>query len=136
MNLAGQIIGVILVIGGLVGAGVYFGHGSRDEEVENLELKVQAETLRADGQTATLRSLKAKLVEERIRRQQMQTTAEAELAALAGRVAALSRAAERFENDLRKKASNDEDCTALRAQPVCAAVADGLWGRQTTAGSH
>lgn len=136
MNLTGQIIGVVLVIGSLVGSGYYFGHGSRDDEVEKLELEVQAQMLRADGETATLRSLKGKLVEERMRRAQMQRAAESELGELAGRVAALSRAAERFENDLRKKASNDEDCTVLRAQPVCAAVADGLWGRQTTAGPH
>lgn len=136
MNLTGQIVGVLLIIGGLFGAGFYYGHGSRDDDIDTLNLKVQAQKLRADGETATLRSLKAKLVDERVRRAQMQRTAESELAGLAGRVAALSRASERFENDLRKKVSNDEDCTALRAQPVCSTVADGLWGRPAAAGTH
>lgn len=135
MNITGQIVGVLLVIAGLFGAGALAGRHSRQDDIDTLTLEVQAQTLRADGETAALRSLKAKLVEERVRRSKMQRTAEAELAALSGRVAALSRAAERFETDLRKKASNDEDCAALRALPVCAAVADGLWGATAT-GSH
>lgn len=136
MNLTGQIVGVLLVIAGLFGVGVIAGRHSRQDDIDTLKLEVQAQTLRADGEAATLRSLKAKLVEERARRAEMQRTAEAELAALAGRVAELTRTAERFETTLRKKASNDEDCAALRMQPVCAPLADGLWGDAAAAGPH
>lgn len=131
-----QLVGWVLVIAGLFAVGVVYGRDSRQDEIDALQRDVQVQTLRADGEAATLRSLKAKLVEERVRRAEMQRSAEAELARLAGRVAELTRASERFEASLRKKASNDEDCTPLRALPVCAPLADGLWGDAAAAGPH
>lgn len=143
MTPAGQMIGIVLVIAGLIGIGVVGGRASRGIEIDAkqteinlLEGKLLAETVRADGNATALTSLKTTLREERERRARMQRATEQELAGLAGRVAALTLAAERFQNDIRKKASNDEACNALRDLPVCSAVADGLWGRPSAAGAH
>jgi hypothetical protein len=136
MNPAGQIIGVLLVIAGLMGAGALLGRHSRQDEIDLLKLEVQAQTLRADGEASTLKGLKSTLQAERDRRAQMQRAAADELAALTDRVAALTRAAERTETDIRTKANHDEDCAALRDLAVCAAVADGLWTSPTAASTH
>lgn len=146
MTLAGQMAGVLLVIAGLFGAGFAAGHTSRQNEIDTLEQslrtresELQAQTIRADGEAATLAAFKDTLNQERARRTAMQRTAEAELSSLTQRVAALTRAAANHENEVRKKANNDEDCSALRALPVCGAVADGLWGdlaRPAAAGTH
>lgn len=143
MTPAGQMIGIVLVIAGLIGIGVIGGRASRRIEIDAkqieinlLEGKLLAETVRANGNATALTSLKTTLQDERERRARMQRATAEELAGLADRVAALTLAAERFEQDIRKKASNDEECTALRSLPVCGAVADGLWGRAAAAGTH
>ena len=143
MTPAGQLIGILLVIAGLFGAGYGTGHAARGGEVDAkqaqvdlLEGQLLAEKVRADGNATALTSLKTTLRDERERRAAMQRATVEELAGLADRVAALSLTAERFQQDIRKKAANDEECIALRDLPVCGAVADGLWGRAPAVGAH
>jgi hypothetical protein len=136
MNPAGQLIGLVLVIALLFGSGVLSGRKSRQPEIDLLNTAVTTQTLRADNANLTLQGLKTTLTEERARRARMQQAADEELAGLTKTVAALTLAAERNEQDIRKKALKDEDCTVLRDLPVCGAVADGLWGRTTAAGTH
>ena len=143
MTPAGQMIGIVLVIASLIAIGFGGGRYSRGIEIDAkqteinlLEGQLLAETVRANGNATALTSLKGTLQEERARRARMQRAIEEELAGLAARMAALAIAAERYEQDLRKKASNDEECAVLRDLPVCGAVADGLWGRAPAAGTH
>lgn len=141
VNITGQIIGVILVIAGLVGGGAVIGHESRNKEVSGLEAKVEtlgaeknAETMRANGEVATLRSLKETLRLERERRNQIALAAAEELAVRADRIAQLELAAQQRQQRIKTEASNDENCAALTSIPVCAAVADRLWGDPTATG--
>lgn len=135
---AALLVGFILLVA-LITAfalGWHKGEQSMQADVAELSQKLGTETERAAAAEGALESIKATLQRERERRAHMQRIAEQELAALANRVAALSAAAEAFQNDIRKKASTDEECIALRDLPVCGAVADGLWGRPPTADPH
>jgi hypothetical protein len=136
MNPAAQLIGILLVILALMGIGAVAGRHSRQDEIDLLNTAVTTQTLRADNANLTLQGLKTTLTEERARRARMQQAADEELAGLSKTIAALMLAAERNEQDIRKKALKDEDCAVLRDLPVCGAVADGLWGRTTAAGAH
>lgn len=143
MTPGGQLLGIVLLITGLFGLGFVGGRYSRGIEIDAKQIEINllegqllAEKVRADGNANALTSLKTTLRDERERRAAMQRATTEELAGLADRVAALSLTAERFQQDIRKKAANDEECTALRDLPVCAAVADGLWGRAPAVGTH
>ena len=143
MTPAGQMIGIVLVIASLIGIGFGAGRYSRGIEIDAKQIEINllegqllAEKVRADGNATALTSFKDTLRDERERRARMQRATAEELAGLAGRVAALTLAAERYHQDIRKKASNDEECAVLRDLPVCGAVADGLWGRASAAGAH
>lgn len=90
----------------------------------------------ADLNAGSLTSLKATLQDERVRRQQIEQAAQAELAARGDRLAVLARENATLRNRIQQEASADEDCTSLRTLPVCAAVARGLWGDAGTARPH
>jgi len=141
VNITGQIVGVILVIAGLVGGGAVIGHESRNGEVSDLEAKVNAldaeknaETLRANGEAETLRTLKETLRLERERRNKIALAAAEELVARADRITQLALAAQKRQQRIKTEASNDENCAALTRLPVCAAVADRLWGDPAATG--
>ncbi|MGH8053575.1 MAG: hypothetical protein ACREP4_06620 [Stenotrophomonas sp.] len=138
MNLGGQIVGVFLVLAALIGGGAAIGHASRNGEVadlvaqvEKLDAEKSAETLRANGEVATLRTLKETLRSERERRNRIGLLAQEELATRADRIAGLKLKAEQLQQRIKTEASNDENCNALRRLPVCAAIADRLWGDST-----
>ncbi len=90
----------------------------------------------SDINAGALTGLKAKLQDERDRRQKIEQAAQAELAARGDHLAALARENATLRNRIQQEASADEDCTTLRTLPVCAAVARGLWGDAGTARPH
>ncbi|MEI2428676.1 hypothetical protein RDV84_00250 [Lysobacter yananisis] len=55
------------------------------------------------------------------------------LSARGEQIVRLERAAAQRRTETIQKAAADEDCAALRTLPVCAAVADRLWGEATAA---
>ncbi|MGN7832646.1 hypothetical protein ACTJI2_13650 [Pseudoxanthomonas sp. 22568] len=139
MNPAGQVLGILLVLGGLFGAGYWAGHSAdaeaHKEQVDALQTKVNsantiagAERDRADGNATALLSLRATLATERQRRTDQQRAADIELGARDARIKELTRAARAREEETRTKAMADEDCTVLRTLPVCSALAERLWG--------
>lgn len=112
----------------LFGGGAIAGYQYRDGEVAELAAQERATFAHANRQAETLASIKATLRDERERRNRMEQAAQQELAARAERIAQLEVAAEKRRQKINTEASKDEDCTALRRLPVCAALADGLWG--------
>ncbi len=136
MNPAGQIAGVVLVVGALVGGGAVLGYQSRDGQVRVLQQKLHAETSRANGSDETLVTIKGLLAAERQRRNEMQQAVAEELSARADRIAQLQAAVERRRNTINTEASQDEDCHALRRLPVCTALARGLWGDPAATAPH
>jgi len=135
-GIAGQIIGILLVLASLVGGGVVIGRQSRDDDVKQLTAERDAALLHANAQAETLATIKATLREERERRNRIEQAAQQELAARADRIAQLEVAAARRRQTLTAEASKHEDCNALRLIPVCAALSDGLYGRPPAAGAH
>ncbi|WP_157883171.1 hypothetical protein [Xanthomonas citri] len=130
---------LIVALATFVG-GLWLGHrwGKSDGSAERTQLTTDLATRTAERDTAQALagsaagatiSLRDSLATERQRRLDQQKAATDELSARSRRIATLERQAA----DLREKLTNlvnaDENCTPLRTQPVCAAVADGLWGQ-------
>lgn len=128
MTPAGQAVGVVLVLASLVGGGVVIGRQSRDGEVRQLVADRDATFMHANAQAQTLTTIKATLREEREWRNRIEQAVQQELADRAERIAQLEVAAERRRQKINTEAIKDEDCNALRRLPVCAALANGLWG--------
>ena len=139
----------VAVVAFLVGAvlGLWIGHGwggsTRADEVADLQGKLGAMTGErnlarelANGNASQLTSLRQTLDNERRTRQAQQALAREEMGKRDTRIAALSDAAKRRAETITKKAEADEDCDALRRLPVCAAVAERLWGDAATARPH
>lgn len=131
-----------LALGGLrVGYG--WGHGAQADRVtqlteDNATLQGQLEACRqtADDNAANLIAVRDTLARELTQRQAQQRAQEAELAARAQQIADLTAAAKARKQSLMQQATADENCAALRDLPVCAAVADRLWGDAAGAGTH
>lgn len=130
MNPAGQALGVLLVIAGLVGAGFIWGDVSRNDEVAALVAQRNEKVREAEGANATVTTLKASIRQAKVEREAQARKAQEELARRGDRIAALERDAQRRHNNMLKRIDQDANCDALRRLPVCAAVADGLWGAQ------
>ena len=127
--------------------GLWIGHGwggsARADEVADLQGKLGTVTGErnlarelANGNASQLTSLRTTLAEERKRREAQQQLALEEMGKRDARIAALTDAAKRRAETITKKAEADEDCADLRRLPVCAAVAERLWGDAATARPH
>ncbi|MCD7099103.1 hypothetical protein LRX76_11795 [Stenotrophomonas sp. MMGLT7] len=136
---------ILVLVAFLVGVWIGRGWGQSDQgdEVTRLtgELTALSRDLATARSTATgnadaAKALRDSLKTERDQRLAQQRAAAAELDARAGRIAQLERKAAQRRAALKAKVETDEDCTALRRMPVCAALADGLWGQPATAGPH
>lgn len=138
------LIAVALTCGGI---GLWIGHGwgksVRADEVVVLQGKLGTVTGErnvalelANSNAVQLTSLRTTLDAERKRREEQQKQALEELGKRETRIAALNEAVVRRVETITKKAEADEDCDALRRLPVCAAVAERLWGDAATARSH
>lgn len=136
-----------LIALGLFGGGLYIGHawGQNSRAGEVLTLTTDKAALvgqrdaaqqLANDNASSLTSLRATLKSERERRDAMRRAAADELARRAERIAILERASINRKTSLAKEAAADEDCAVLRNLPVCAAVADRLWGEPATARPH
>lgn len=130
-----------LALGLWIGRG--WGQGIRADEVASLSGKVgtltgQLEVARQlnRGNAASLTSLRATLKAELDRRLAIERAAQEELASRAARIAQLERSADQRLETITRKAHEDEDCADLRHVPVCAAVAERLWGDAATARPH
>ena len=110
--------------------------GALHQQVDTLTGERDAARTLANTNAGNLLALKRMLGQEKTRAQQAQQAAETELAQRADRIAALSRAAAARKTTLQAEARTDADCTALRHQPVCAAFARVLWGREQAADAH
>lgn len=136
MTPAGQVAGIVLVLVALVGGGAVIGRQSRDAEVAQLIQERDATFAHANRQAETLTNIKATLRDERERRSRIERAIQQELADRAERIAKLEVAAERRRQKINTEATKDENCTALRHMPVCAAIADGLWGSPPASSTH
>lgn len=127
--------------------GLWIGHGwgksARADEVADLQGKLGTVTGErnlarelANGNASQLTSLRETLAAERKRREAQQQLALEEMGKRDARIAALTDAANRRAETITKKAQADEDCADLRRLPVCAAVAERLWGDAATARPH
>lgn len=127
--------------------GLWIGHGwggsARADEVADLRGQLGTVTGErnlarelANGNASQLTSLRQTLDNERRTRQAQQAVALEELRKRDARIAALTDAAKRRAETINKKAEADEDCADLRRLPVCAAVAERLWGDAATARPH
>lgn len=125
---AGKALLVLAALLLLVGGGAFAGYQYRDDEVARLAAERNAAFAHANRQAETLASIKATLREERERRTRLAQAAQQELADRAERIAQLEVAAEKRRQKITTEVIKDEDCIALRRMPVCAALADGLWG--------
>lgn len=140
---------LILIAAALLGGavGLWIGHGwgksASAGEVASLskkngqlqgDLVVARNTAQANADALT--SLKSTQKAELDRRQAIERANQAELAKRAARIAALERDADNRFRNITEKANADEDCAALRTVPVCAAVAERLWGDAATARPH
>ena len=142
------VVAILIVVGLACGAlGLWIGHGwgksARADEVADLQGKLGTVTGErnlarelADGNASQLISLRKTLDNERRTRQAQQQLALEELGKRDARIAALTDAAKRRAETITKKAQADEDCADLRRLPVCAAVAERLWGDAATARPH
>lgn len=129
---------VFLVLTGLLlyGKGRINGRDTCNTNIAELnrQLGERDEALNAkDGQLSALR---ASLQRQRDTHVRMRVAAEAELSARAARITELTKAAAARQTHLRQEAQADEDCAVLRDLPVCAAVADRLWGGQAGSSTH
>ena len=130
---------VLLVLAGalvLFAGGVSAGYQYRGAEVADLAAQRNATFAHAQRQAETLSSIKATLRDERERRNRLEQAAQQELAARAERIATLEAGAVQRRANLNTETAKHEDCTALRRLPVCAALADGLYGQPPAAGTH
>jgi hypothetical protein len=129
------------------GLGLWIGHGwgKSDGADEVATLRGQLGTMTGDrnlareianGNASQLTSLRQTLDNERRTRQAQQARALEEMGKRDARIAALTEAANRRAETITKKAQADEDCADLRRLPVCAAVAERLWGDAATARPH
>lgn len=134
---------LLLVFGSGLWLGYKWGASVRANEVDgltkaNATLAGERDAARqaANGNAGNLVALRNEL--ERSKRELLlqQQLAEKELGTRADRIAALERDAEKRKNILHKEAAANEDCAALRDLPVCAAVADRLWGGTTATRPH
>lgn len=123
--------------------GYSWGGSDQEAEVKRLGSEVAAltaerdeATAAANGNASNLTSLRDTLKAERESRLAQQKAAAAELDARTTRIAQLERQAAMRRQALVKKVETDEDCTVLRSMPVCAALADGLYGQPAAAGPH
>lgn len=140
------LLALLFVVGGATVCawiGYDIGQGRAAKQVAGLNAKV--DTLNGQlalaqsvnqGNAGQLTSLRKTLSAERDRLQQQEQAAQAELAARASRIAQLQQAADKRLDTITRKANQDEDCAALRTLPVCAAVAERLWGDAATVGTH
>jgi VIT1/CCC1 family predicted Fe2+/Mn2+ transporter len=139
MNPAGQVLGILLALGGLFGVGYLAGNSANAEahkeqvdaltvKVDNANATAKAERDRADGNAGALLSMRSTMATERQRRADQQRAADIELGARDARIKELTRAAQARADETRTKALADEDCTVLRTLPVCSALAERLWG--------
>ncbi|ASK91064.1 hypothetical protein KWH04_01090 [Xanthomonas campestris pv. trichodesmae] len=130
---------VIAALAAFVG-GLVLGHrwGKSDGSTERTQLSTDLATRTAERDTAqllagnaagTTKSLRDSLTSERQRRLDQQKAAADELSMRSQRITTLERQATALRQKLNNQVIADENCTALRTQPVCAAVADGLWGK-------
>jgi hypothetical protein len=105
---------------------------------QNAELRGQLAAARqlANDNAGNLLAVRAMLGRELAQRQALQQAATDALATRGERIAALARAAARKQSLLRQATTDDQTCAALRDLPVCAAVADRLWGDLAAAGAH
>lgn len=127
--------------------GLWIGHGwgksARADEVADLQGKLGTVTGErnlarelANGNASQLTSLRETLAAERKRRETQQQLALEEMGKRDARIATLTDEAKRRAETINKKAKADEDCADLRRLPVCAAVAERLWGDAATARPH
>ncbi len=144
---AAAVVGLVLALLLGSGVGLWAGHGwgksKRADEVVELTRQLATVTGERDAahriannNAANVTSLREMLRQARERAASMQRIAEQELEARAERIAALEAAGQRRHTTIFQKATNDEECAPLRDLPVCAAVADRLWGDAAPAGSH
>ena len=140
------------VLGGALGLWIGHGWGKSAGADERVALAAQLGELQgklgtmtgernlarelANGNASQLTSLRATLAAERKRREDQQQLALEELGKRDARIAALTDAARSRIETITKKAEADEDCADLRRLPVCAAVAERLWGDAATARPH
>lgn len=136
-------LAVVALALGALRVGYGWGHGAQADRVtrlarDNATLQGQLEACRqtADHNAANLVAVRDTLARELTQRQAQQRAQAAELAARARQIDALTRAAEARKRSLTQQAAADEDCAALRDLPVCAAVADRLWGDAAGANTH
>jgi len=134
-----------LLVGGALGLWIGHGWGKSSAADELAELRGQLGTVTgernlarelADGNASQLTSLRKTLDNERRIRQAQQQLALEELGKRDARIAALNDAAKRRAETITQKAKADEDCADLRRLPVCAVVAERLWGDAATARPH
>lgn len=124
-------LGAVLLfalLAGAFGAGWYFGADSKSQEAIELGKSLGEQTQRANDAAGTVNALKEKLADERLRRLKQQQAADRALADRDRRLQALEDAAKRRHTRLMEQVTTDEDCAALRDLPVCAPLADSLWG--------
>ena len=133
------------LVGGALGLWIGHGWGKSGAADELADLRGQLGTVTgdrnlarqlADSNASQLTSLRKTLDNERRTREAQQKLALEELGKRDARIAALTDAAKRRAETITKKAEADEDCDALRRLPVCAAVAERLWGDAATARPH
>lgn len=144
MNLwAGIFVALLAFFGGGLGVGYHWGSGDNADQVASLTTKLAERTGERDAaqqlsnhNANSLVTLRDTLKSERDRIDRIRQAAADELAVRADRIAALERAAINRKTSLAKEAAADEDCAVLRDLPVCAAVADRLWGEPATASPH
>lgn len=129
------------------GAGVYVGlrWGKRDRADEvvtlttaNAALTGERDVARqvAQDNTSSLAAVRKQLQQEQRAYALVQVAKDQELGKRADRIASLERNAEQRKNTIHEEAAAHEDCAALRDLPVCAAVADRLWGGSTATDPH
>lgn len=137
------LIAVVIAFAGGVWVGHGWGESSQADEVNDLNDQVATLTQeRDDARSAAsssanvTASLRDSLKSERESRLAQQKAAAAELSARDDRIAKLERQAATRRQALADKVKADENCTALRTLPVCAALARGLWGELPAADPH
>ena len=137
------LLAVLALALGALRVGYGWGRGAQADRVtvltrDNATLQGQLESCRqtADQNAANLIAVRGTLARELTQRQALHSAQEAELAARAQQIAALTAAAKARKQSLLQQAAADEKCAALRDLPVCTAVADRLWGDAAGAGTH
>lgn len=131
-------LAILVIFAAGLGVGHHWGASDQADTVARLSRDLGERTGERDAarglanaNAGQLTALRDTLALEREHREQLRAAAAAELGKRADRIAALERGAEKFKQTLTEKAAADEDCAALRDLPVCAAVAERLWGAAT-----